>query len=219
MITISSFDKLLGRFVFFIILLIIFRVAWSGTGRYVFLLWNIFLAWVPYILSNYFIHYRHNKKWEQVFLFCSWLLFFPNALYIITDLVHLQEENNMPWWYDTTLLFASSFVGMLMAFISLRRAEHYLGTFFSRHIVARCILTIIFIASFGVYLGRFQRWNSWDVVNNPLALGFDILSKMINPIEHARVWAITILFTIIYSLLYHTIKKIPQVISEIKNTG
>ncbi len=214
--TVSSFNKLLTTFLIFIVLLICFRIFYSGTLRYVFMGWNIFLAWIPYMLSCYFTAYRHKEKWKQLFLFCSWLLFFPNALYIVTDLVHMQGESNMPWWYDAVLLFASSFIGIAMAFISLRKVELYLKTIFSKPMVAGCIACILFLGSFGVYLGRFQRWNSWDVVNNPLALGIDIFYKIINPVENYRVWAITVLFTAIYSLLYFFIKNLPQAISEIK---
>jgi uncharacterized membrane protein len=217
--TFSSFNKLLSGFILFIALLILFRVLYSGTLRFIFMSWNIFLAWIPYVLSGYLHQYRHKEKWKQLILFCSWLLFFPNALYIVTDLVHLQEQNNMPWWFDTILLFAASFIGLVMAFISLRRAELYLKTIFNTRIVAGCIAGILFMGSFGVYLGRFQRWNSWDVVNNPLALGIDIFSKIINPVDNYKVWAITILFTAVYSLLYFFIKILPQAFAEIKNTG
>ena len=181
--------------------------------------WNIFLAWIPYILSGFFIQYRYKEKWKQLFLFCSWLLFFPNALYIVTDLVHLQSESNMPWWYDALLVFSSSFIGIALAFISLSKAEFYLESICSKRVVTLCIAGILFLGSFGVYLGRFQRWNSWDVLNNPIALGMDIFSKIINPVVNYKVWAITLLFTTVYSLLYFFIRILPQAISEIKNTG
>jgi uncharacterized membrane protein len=216
---ISSFNKLLSLFLIFIALLITFRILYSGTLRFFFMLWNIFLAWVPYILSTYFKQYRQKEKWKQLFLFATWLLFFPNALYIVTDLVHLQGESNIPWWYDAVLLFASSFIGIVMAFISLRKAEIYLKTIFNKFLVSPCMAGILFLGSFGVYLGRFQRWNSWDVVNNPLLLGVDILSIIAHPLQNYKVWAITLLFTAIYSLLYLFIKMLPQAFSENKNTG
>jgi uncharacterized membrane protein len=210
---------MLCGFFIFIGLLIAFRIFYSGTWRYVFMSWNIFLAWIPFVLSGYFNQYRFKEKWKQLVLFGSWLLFFPNALYILTDLIHLQEESNMPDWYDAVLLFASSFIGLVMAFISLRKAEVYLRTIFNKKQVSVIVAGILFLGSFGVYLGRFQRWNSWDVLKNPLALGIDIFSKIINPVENYKVWAITVLFTAIYSLLYFFIKILPQAFSEIKNTG
>lgn len=216
---ISSFNQLLVIFILFIILLIVFRIFYSGTLRYITLAWNIFLAWIPYVLSNYFIQYSYKENWKQLFLFSSWLLFFPNALYIVTDLVHLQEETNMPWWYDTVLVFSASFVGIIMAFISLSKAELYLKAIFNKKIVVAAVCVILFLGSFGVYLGRFHRWNSWDVLNNPTGLALDILNKIINPVENYKAWAITVLFTVVYALLYYFIRILPHSIKGNKNTG
>jgi uncharacterized membrane protein len=194
-------------------------MLYSGSLRYMFMGWNLFLAWIPFALSAFFSQYKQKQKWKQAVLFVSWLLFFPNALYIVTDFVHLQGESNMPWWYDAVLLFASSFMGIVLAFISLRRAEIYLQNFFHPKQVNGLMAFILFLGSFGVYLGRFQRWNSWDVLHNPLALASDIAGKIINPVDHYKVWAITVLFTAIYSLLYYFIRLLPQALAEIKNTG
>lgn len=215
----NAFHKIFYSFFLFIAALLIFRMLYSGSLRYMFMGWNLFLAWIPYALSAFFMQYRNKQKWKQAVLFVSWLLFFPNALYIVTDFVHLQGDSNMPWWYDAVLLFASSFMGIALAFISLRRAEFYLQSFFLPKQVNAAMALILFLGSFGVYLGRFQRWNSWDVVHNPVALATDIVSKMINPVDHYKVWAITVLFTAIYSLLYYFIRLLPQALAEIKNTG
>jgi uncharacterized membrane protein len=216
---ISLFNQLLGTFLLFILLLIAFRIFYSGTLRYITMAWNIFLAWIPYILSGYFVQYRYKEKWKQLFLFSSWLLFFPNALYIVTDLVHLQQETNMPWWFDSVLLFSSSFIGIIMAFISLSKAEAYLRSFLNKKVVVAAVCAILFLGSFGVYLGRFHRWNSWDVLNNPVGLGLDIFYKITNPMENYKAWAITVLFTAVYSLLYYFIKILPQSLHGNKNTG
>jgi len=212
-----SFHKIFYSFFIFIAALLVFRMLYSGSLGYMFLAWNLFLAWIPYALSLFFSQYRQRQPWKQAVLLVSWLLFFPNALYIVTDLVHLQGESNMPWWYDAVLVFASSFMGIVLAFISLRKAELYLQGLFRPRQVNVLMALILFLGSFGVYLGRFQRWNSWDVLNNPVALATDIATKMINPVDHYKVWAITVLFTAVYSLLYYFIKLLPQALAEIKN--
>ena len=214
----TSFNRLLGIFLFFIASLIIARIIYSGSIRYIFLSWNIFLAWIPYVISSFFVVYRKKEKWKQFILFSSWLLFFPNALYIVTDLIHLEESTNVPLWYDAILLFASSFIGLIMAFISLQKAEYLLNSFFSKKIVNCMIPVILFMGSFGVYLGRFQRWNSWDVVHNPLLLGMDIMNRFISPVDHAKTWAITIILTALYSLLYFFIRILPNAFVENKTT-
>ncbi len=215
----SSFNQLLTAVLLFIGLLITFRIYYSGTLRYITMAWNIFLAWIPYILSNYLMDYRSKEKWKQLFLFGSWLLFFPNALYIVTDLVHLQDDTNVPWWYDTMLVFCSSFLGIVLAFVSLNKTEVYLGTVFCKRAIAPLIGGILFLASFGVYLGRFHRWNSWDVLHNPIGLGLEIFYKVVNPLDNYRAWAITVLFTAVYSLLYFFLKILPQSLPGNKNTG
>jgi uncharacterized membrane protein len=214
--TFTAFNRLLGVFFVFIGLLICTRILYSGSIRYIFIVWNIFLAWIPYVLSSYFVIYENKEKWKQLILFASWLLFFPNALYIVTDLIHLEESTNVPLWYDAVLLFASSFIGLMMAFISLQKVEYYLKGIFRRRTLSFIIPLILFMGSFGVYLGRFQRWNSWDVLHNPLMLASDILNRFIYPVDHFKTWVITIILTALYSLLYFFIKIMPQAFAENK---
>lgn len=215
----SSLNKLLAATFIFICVLIACRVWYTGTWQHVFLIWNIFLAWIPYITSKFFRMYENKQVWKQLFLFSSWLLFFPNALYIITDLIHLQETGDAPAWFDAILLFTSSFIGLIMAFISLYNAEKYLAKKFSRKSISFIIRAILFISSFGVYLGRFQRWNSWDIIHNPVALGEDILLCFIFPQDHVRTWVVTIILTVLFCLIYSFSKILPHVFRQNKNAG
>ncbi|MEO7523718.1 MAG: DUF1361 domain-containing protein, partial [Ferruginibacter sp.] len=169
--------------------------------------------------SNYFSHYQNKQKWKQLFLFFSWLLFFPNALYIITDLIHLQDEGLAPVWFDSILIFTSAFIGLLMAFKSLYNAERYLSKKISRKMLGIAIPLIIFISSFGVYLGRFGRWNSWDVIHSPFALAENILECFIFPIDHFRSWAITFILSILFCLIYAFSKLLPQSFRQNNNAG
>ena len=212
----SSFNRLLAVFFVFIGMLIAFRILYTGSLVHLFICWNIFLAWIPYMLSNFFAEVKQKAKWKQLFLFASWLLFFPNALYIVTDLIHIDDNKDVPVWYDAVLLFASSFIGIMMAFVSLQKVEFFLKCVFSKRVVAALVPFILFVASFGVYLGRFERWNSWDVIKDPMALGLNIINNFTSPIDNYRTWAITILFTAIYSLLYFFLKILPQAFGEEK---
>ncbi|MEI2748486.1 MAG: DUF1361 domain-containing protein [Ferruginibacter sp.] len=124
--SVQSFNRLLGLTFLFVTILIIARITYTGTWRHIFLLWNIFLAWIPFVLSKYFSVYQYKSTWKQLFLFGSWLLFFPNALYIVTDLVHLQENGAAPLWYDVVVLFTSSLLGLAFGYGSLFHAEEYL---------------------------------------------------------------------------------------------
>lgn len=217
--TIGDFNKLLFLFIGFVFLLLLVRIFFSGNVRYVSMLWNIFLGWIPYALAGFFISIQKKENWKKLVLFFTWLVFFPNALYMVTDLIHLNEDSNVPVWYDAVLLFASSFIGIVMAFVSLRKAEKFLSTLFSAKKLAFIIPAILFLSSYGVYLGRFERWNSWDIITNPVALAFSIGSSVLSPVDNYRVWAITLLFTGVYSLLYFSMKVLPYAFSENKYTG
>ena len=197
-----NFNRALLISFLFISLLIISRVLYSGTSRYVFIAWNLFLGWLPYFLSNYFKEMKNSAPWKQGCLFFCWALFLPNALYMVTDLIHLGASTNVPLWYDACLLFGAAFTGIMMAFISIRNVELFLIEKFDHKIIKIFVPFMLFMSSFGVYLGRFERWNSWDVFINPVGLGTSILSCIISPLENYKVWATTIIFTGIFSMLY-----------------
>ena len=217
--TFTKFDQLLWMLFAFTGALIFFRIWYSASLTSLFLVWNIFLAWIPYVLSRFFELYRQKQKWKQALLFGTWLLFFPNALYIVTDLVHIDRESMVPWWYDVVLLFMASLIGIVLGFVSLRKAERFLRTYFTAGMVSALIALLLFLGSFGVYLGRFERWNSWDVVHNPLGLAVNIMDCFINPVENYKVWGITVLFTLTYYVLYFFMSQLPKAISEMHNTG
>ncbi|MBS1926135.1 MAG: DUF1361 domain-containing protein [Bacteroidetes bacterium] len=217
--TFTKLDQLLWMLFAFTGALIFFRIWYSASLTSLFLVWNIFLAWIPYVLSRFFELYRQKQKWKQALLFGTWLLFFPNALYIVTDLVHIDRESMVPWWYDVVLLFMASLIGIVLGFVSLRKAERFLRTYFTAGMVSALIALLLFLGSFGVYLGRFERWNSWDVVHNPLGLAVNIMDCFINPVENYRVWGITVLFTLTYYVLYFFMSQLPKAISEMHNTG
>ena len=204
----NAFQKILLLFFLLIGALIAVRVFYSGSGRYIFLVWNIFLAWIPMFISQY-LTANSNSKYMQGILLSTWLLFFPNALYIITDLIHLQAVSIVPKWFDAILLFTSSFVGLMMAFISLHKVERFLTGMLSKRKVSMLIILFLFLGSFGVYLGRFLRWNSWDIINNPLTLLSSIADRFLFPTQHLQTWSVTFILTAVFYLFYLTIKKLP----------
>jgi uncharacterized membrane protein len=209
-----SFENLLLVFFVFIGFLIACRIFYSGSFLFIFLVWNIFLAWIPYRLS-YFLYGRPaESKWKQWLLFATWLLFFPNALYIITDLVHLDLETGVPKWFDAILLFTSAIVGLMMAFISLYRVEQFFKRLYYQRLLPYIMLGILFLGSFGVYLGRFLRWNSWDIIHHPIGLLSTVMQRIIFPLQYLQTWGITFLLTTLFYLLYSAVKKLPAYITK-----
>jgi len=212
--SLSVFDKLIWLSFALIGALLLVRMMGSGTNRYLFLIWNIFLAWLPYVFSNFLPRYLNKANWKQWMLLASWLLFFPNALYIVTDLVHLRADTNIPWWYDTMLLFLSSITGLLLAFKSLFQVEHFLQQKFKSRDLRFVLPSLLFIGSFGVYLGRFERWNSWNIINQPLGLFENILQCFLNPVQNWRVWCITTVFSLVYSMLFYSMRLLPAAMNK-----
>lgn len=207
--TAFSFQKALFAFLGFIGLLIAVRIFYTGSTLYLFLVWNIFLAWIPFALSNLFDKLSEKAGWKQGLIFCCWLAFFPNALYIVTDLIHLEIESRVPKWFDAVLLFSASVAGLMMAFISLYRAEAYFENTRLGRFKPVLIFLILFLGSFGVYLGRFLRWNSWDIISNPFKLMLSIGHRIISPFDHVQTWTVTGTLTIFFYLLYLSVIKMP----------
>ncbi len=210
--TTFSFPKVLLAFFTFIFFMIIVRFIYTGKPAFIFLIWNLFLAWIPFVLSKQFKKINHLSLVKQGALFFVWLLFFPNALYIVTDLIHLDMQTKVPKWFDALLLFTAAVTAIIMALIALLRVEKFMATKFKK--VPAIMIAIIFLSSFGVYLGRFLRWNSWDLVSNPLPLFASMSQRIIYPIQHVQTWSITCLFTILFYLLFITVKKLPDYINQ-----
>jgi len=188
----------------FTLLLLVVRVTLTGEPVYLFLAWNLFLAWVPYAVSQKLI--PATNRWQILFLTGTWLLFLPNAPYIITDFLHLKQRPPIPYWYDILLLFSAALNGLLLGLLSLLTAEKFLAGRFGNRISGLIIPGSFFLCAFGIYLGRFLRWNSWDIITNPGEIATDILERVFNPFDHIGTWSVTLLFGSFFYVFYYSIK-------------
>ncbi len=190
--TVSLF---LAMQVFFSIGLIIARIYFTGKLTYIFLIWNLFLAIVPFWLSQLFFYLsRKTKRKFWIFpVLVLWLLFFPNAFYIITDFIHLRARMPIPVWYDIFLFFSAAWNGLLIGFYSLRIMQVSLKSVFSGAVSWAFVTIALLLSAFGVYVGRFLRWNSWDAIRNPFPLLNDIMEKVANPMEYPGTYMVTII--------------------------
>ncbi len=188
----------------FSFILSIFRVWYSGSEFYLFLNWNLFLAWVPLLLSLYLTKIKNNQKkldYISISLIGLWLLFFPNSPYIITDFLHLREIHNIPLWYDVILITTFAWNGLVVGLISLHQIQTFLKKIWGNTKSWIFAYFCIILSSFGIYLGRFLRWNSWDIVKDPDGLFFDITDQFFNP----RTIGVTLLFSTFLFLAYSTL--------------
>lgn len=188
-------------------LLSIFRVFYSDSPAYLFLNWNLFLAGVPWLIAKKFENSAKRQKTIPLLIAgTSWLLFFPNAPYIFTDLFHLRAIGSMPIWFDLILILSFAWTGMLFGFSSLFKLEKIFTLKFGRKPTQLAITSLLFASAFGVYIGRFLRWNSWDILQNPGALLYDVAHRFIYPFEHPRTWGMTLLFGLLLNIMYWTMK-------------
>lgn len=201
-------NSILIAFFGLIVAMIAVRFYCSGGHGFIFLVWNLFLAWIPFAVSAYFKRMIAAPNWQQALMLIVWFIFYPNAFYMVTDLIHLDLDTNIPKWFDAVLLFTSSIVALIMGFVSLLRLEYYL-TFKMKTIFVHVVMAgVIFMGSFGVYLGRFLRWNSWDVLQNPMRLMGSIAVRILNPVSYWQTWGITLLLTALFYLLFVSVKAI-----------
>lgn len=173
------------------------RMVYTGTSAHGWLAWNLFLAWIPFLLALLlYERARAGASWRVLApLGLLWLAFFPNAPYLITDLKHVGHGAQVPVLYDVLLLSAAGWLGLLLGLTSL----------FLVHAVARrlvgvldawaLVAAVLALSSFGIYLGRVQRWNSWDLVVHPASIGDQIGGGLLHPLSHPRPIGLTVLFT------------------------
>lgn len=183
-----------------------FRYYISETKVFLFLNWNLFLAWIPLLLTTVIFAFRIKSRISLVLIVAAWILFFPNSPYILTDLFHLKVRNTVPVWYDLIVILSYAWTGLICGFISLDDIEKRLSWYYSRNVINGIVVFFLFISSFGVYLGRFLRWNSWDILNNPLGLFNDIVVRFIYPMEYTKTWGVTVLMGILLNFMYFTFK-------------
>jgi uncharacterized membrane protein len=203
----SETEKMLGLSLAFTIMLLAFRMIYSGTLIYVFYAWNLFLAVIPYLFSRK-LWQQENFNKHSVLLLSGWLLFLPNAPYVITDMFHFKERYPVPFWYDLLLVISAAWNGLMLGIISLMNVENYLSKHLNRSKVQILVFGFLFICSYGIYVGRYLRFNSWDILTDPFELFYKCFERIIFPFEHFRTWEFTFLFTAMLTIIYFTLKQL-----------
>jgi len=199
---------LMGILSVFCFALSLFRMELSGTRHFLFLNWNLFLAFVPWLFTVILTMSPNLQKsrWAVFGMLGVWLLFFPNASYILTDLFHLSHNSSMPIWFDLVLILSFAWTGLLYGFLSLWNLEELMEQFLSKKVITALSVLLLFVSSFGIYIGRYLRWNSWDILHHPTKLMGDIGDRIINPFDHTRTWGVTVFMGLFLTMLYFTFK-------------
>ena len=179
------------------------RIIVTDSLRFVFLYWNLILAVIPAVLA-YILVQRLRKlswfRWEQIALTAGWLIFLPNSFYLITDMVHLRPNYEASLYFDVVMLASFMICGLYLGFYSLYLVHRELHRRFSADFSLSMIAAVILISSFATYLGRFTRYNSWDLLLQPFGLLFDVSDRFVNPTQHNETYlATSTLFVVLFS--------------------
>jgi uncharacterized membrane protein len=183
------------------------RWLYSDSGAYGFMAWNLFLAWIPVVAAAtaYDAQRRGARFVHLLPVVAVWLLFLPNAPYLLTDFVHLGSRTDAPLWFDIVLFGSFAWTGMLLCFLSIFlmqgivRREY--GHVWSWVLVAASLT----LSSFGIYLGRSLGWNSWDFLVRPGDLLEDIWARIADPLAYPRGVGMTVALTLVLTTGYLTV--------------
>ena len=184
------------------VVLVVARILSTRDLRYSFLVWNLFLAWLPLVFALLACEdYRTGspRNWRFLGLAGAWLLFFPNAPYIFTDLIHVTTRYYGHFWMDLTLILLYAITGLVLGFVSLYLMQSVVGRMFGRPASWLFIAAVAALSGFGIYLGRFLRFNSWDIVFRPRQVYHGIGHLVANPMAQANSLAFSIFFGVFSS--------------------
>ena len=179
--------------------LMLLRVKITQDIYLLFLIWNLFLGYIPYFLS---FELKNTLPGTIKFylLFLGWLLFLPNSFYLLTDFVHLHHTNDLQYVFDALLLACFSIAGFYSGISSLLHIHQLLEMKYSEKKSRNLIVILCYLSSFGVYLGRILRFNSWDILSQPLALFTNILNSILNLETHRFTFIFGTFIIIIYCI-------------------
>ena len=187
------------------IILLTGRIMFSDSLRYVFLIWNLVLATVPALLAWWLVERLKTRSWfawQQVLISAGVIAFLPNTFYLITDFVHLRQTSEASLYFDVVMLSSFVFNGMVLGFITIHLLHRQLIKGLGEQSALMAVMFIFLLASFATYLGRFTRFNTWDILLRPAGLLFDVSDRFVNPSLHTDTYLATITLFAVLSTTY-----------------
>jgi uncharacterized membrane protein len=182
------------------------RAGLTGRRALLFLGWNLVLAWVPLLMSVLIVRHhgpgRRPSRLGTFALGAFWLAFFPNAPYLVTDLIHLRAHGFVLQLFDAMMVFAFALTGMCIAFLSLWLVHRLVERRFGRVVGWAFVAAVAGLSGFGVFLGRFPRWNSWDLVTRPGELFVTLAVHAQDPFAHPRAIGVTVMMAALFAIAY-----------------
>ena len=198
------------------VVLVFARIILTGSLGYGFLVWNLLLAWLPLffaLLIREYLAQGGGRGWKLSGLGIAWLLFFPNAPYIFTDLIHLTTKWKGHFWADMMLILLCALTGLMLGFISLYLMQSVVADKFGRMASWLFIAGVAGLSGIGVFLGRFLRLNSWDVLLRPVKFFQHLDNWMTDPFGDVLPYVFPVLFAtflFIAYLMFYALTKLPS---------
>lgn len=211
----SEMDKVVHLSTALSCLLLLLRIVYADSGAFIFLLWNLFLAYIPYLITSICFSQPAilENRYKLIPLSMIWILMIPNSFYIVTDLFHLHAFSDVPRWFDLLLLFSFAWNGLILGMLSIQRVELLLRMYLSPFVTNMLLLCMMWLNALGVYIGRYYRFNSWDIVSNPHFLFSELGLLFTDPIDNKSPWAMTFFFGILLFIIYTTLRKLSRTVS------
>ncbi len=187
------------------VVLYLFGVWREHSSIFWFLNWNLALAWLPLLFALWLANYLKKNPWVSwpgAGLTLLWLGFLPNSFYIISDLMHLNSIITNNPLYFAVLIFSFSFNGLMLGFLSLFIIHKELLKRLDLLAAHAWVSSVLLLCSFAVYLGRYLRWSTWDILLNPAGVVFDVSDRIINPLSYHQTFQVTALFFVLLGSMY-----------------
>ena len=193
-------------------LLLAARVIVTGYLTYVFLPWNLFLAVLPYAITEWLWACPRiaMNKMKLLGFIILWILFIPNSFYILTDLFHLDNFHSAPKWFDLLMIFSFAWNGLLLGLMSVRKTELILEVISGRGFSLFIVFIVMWLNAFGIYIGRYLRFNSWDIITQPFSLFNEMFEVLLHPVRNKMEWGMIMVYAFFMTVLYITVKKLGE---------
>lgn len=181
-----------------------------------FLIWNLFLAWLPVFAALAFSAVRH-KIW-LIPIGLVWLAFLPNAPYLVTDLVHLID--GIAFWRHVLQYGVAAWTGIILGVVSLRLVHRRIQRDFGVVTGWMVVVVSVGLCAVGVVIGRFQRWNSWDLIHRPGAVAASTLEWVSSPFAFVAHTGVAVAVAAFFGLAYLTVWSLspPDTSAEMTST-
>lgn len=193
------------------------RMIVAGNTHFSFMVWNLFLAWLPVVFAlglRLSITKHRLQSWQNIVLLFLWLGFLPNAFYLISDLIHLQSSGETSILYDIAMMMSFIINGLILGYISIYIVHRQLLSKLPERTVNWFLAFVFMACGFAIYLGRYLRWNTWDIILNPFGLIVDLSERVVSPITHIQTYIVTLTFFILLGGTYAVIYQLTRVLSQ-----